>query len=277
MFNCKCIKNLVGFANSRPPCVVFTACLAVFAVGLFSLGYYMQVGVFDEENTDWRMFIGSLAQKEFCMFSNNTLNSTLNYTVSENLTLSASLIPVTLPMILRVYPGNLFLGTVTNVSHVTTIVRGGELGLSGAMHSQPVNLTFKLEKHWSVSCEGVACPNSGFAACGVVSLPAEIIPADMPHNYCNVSYEPVSAMVEMTSVGSCSKSNVLVKTSVPRYLEDHTTEKWVDVGNNEWETVNLRLQYSSYFLFVMVITCILYGMIKGRPVKNSKKIGGQTI
>lgn len=37
-------------------------------------------------------------------------------------------------------------------------------------------------------------------------------------------------------------------------------------------TVNLRLQYSSYFLFVMVITCVLYGMIKGRPVKQSKKV-----
>ena len=33
--------------------------------------------------------------------------------------------------------------------------------------------------------------------------------------------------------------------------------------------VNLRLQYSSYFLFVMVITCVLYGMIKGRPVKQN--------
>lgn len=33
--------------------------------------------------------------------------------------------------------------------------------------------------------------------------------------------------------------------------------------------VNLRLQYSSYFLFVLVITCILYGMIKGRPGKQN--------
>ena len=40
--------------------------------------------------------------------------------------------------------------------------------------------------------------------------------------------------------------------------------------------VNLRLQYSSYFLFVMVITCVLYGMIKGRPVKQNfnKKVHG---
>lgn len=39
--------------------------------------------------------------------------------------------------------------------------------------------------------------------------------------------------------------------------------------------VNLRLQYSSYFLFVLVITCVLYGMIKGRPGKQnfSKKVG----
>ena len=43
--------------------------------------------------------------------------------------------------------------------------------------------------------------------------------------------------------------------------------------------VNLRLQYSSYFLFVLVITCVLYGMIKGRPGKQGfiKKVGDEII
>ena len=40
-------------------------------------------------------------------------------------------------------------------------------------------------------------------------------------------------------------------------------------------TVNLRLQYSSYFLFVMVITSVLYGMVKGKPHKNVKKVRTQ--
>ena len=41
MVDCKCCKNLFGFAASRPPCVVFTVCLAAFAIGLFSLGYFI--------------------------------------------------------------------------------------------------------------------------------------------------------------------------------------------------------------------------------------------
>ena len=41
----------------------------------------------------------------------------------------------------------------------------------------------------------------------------------------------------------------------------------------QYDAVNLRLQYSSYFLFVLVISCVLYGMIKGKPAKqNFKKV-----
>ena len=49
MIECKCCKNLFGFAASRPPCFVFTVCLAAFGIGLFSLGYFVQVyGWFDD-------------------------------------------------------------------------------------------------------------------------------------------------------------------------------------------------------------------------------------
>ena len=49
MIECKCCKNLFGFAVSRPPCFVFTVCLAAFGIGLFSLGYFVQVyGWFDD-------------------------------------------------------------------------------------------------------------------------------------------------------------------------------------------------------------------------------------
>lgn len=51
---------------------------------------------------------------------------------------------------------------------------------------------------------------------------------------------------------------------------------WIFSFQVDASAVNLRLQYSSYFLFVMVITCVLYGMIKGRPVKQNfnKKVHG---
>ena len=51
MVDCKCFRNLAGFAGSRPPCVVFTVCLAAFAIGLFSLGYFVQAfGWFDRND-----------------------------------------------------------------------------------------------------------------------------------------------------------------------------------------------------------------------------------
>ena len=52
MVECKCFRNLVGFAVSRPPCAIFTVCLATFAVGLFSLGYYVQThGIVSESSS----------------------------------------------------------------------------------------------------------------------------------------------------------------------------------------------------------------------------------
>ena len=34
--------------------------------------------------------------------------------------------------------------------------------------------------------------------------------------------------------------------------------------------MNLHLQVTSYFLFILVITSIIYGMLKGKPVKTKK-------
>lgn len=48
MVDCKGGKNLFGFAVARPPCVVFIVCIAAFAIGLFSLGFFIKTyGWFD--------------------------------------------------------------------------------------------------------------------------------------------------------------------------------------------------------------------------------------
>lgn len=48
MFECRWFKNLSNFATSRPPFVIFTLCLAIFAAGLFSIGYYVQSQGFEQ-------------------------------------------------------------------------------------------------------------------------------------------------------------------------------------------------------------------------------------
>ena len=48
---CKWFKNLMGFAGNRPPFVIFTLCLALFAVELFAIGYYVQSQDFDPNQT----------------------------------------------------------------------------------------------------------------------------------------------------------------------------------------------------------------------------------
>lgn len=64
MVDCKCCKNLFGFAVSRPPCVVFTVCLAAFAIGLFSLGYFVQMyGWFNTDDVQKKVAIDDFKQQ----------------------------------------------------------------------------------------------------------------------------------------------------------------------------------------------------------------------
>ncbi|XP_031557457.1 transmembrane protein 248-like [Actinia tenebrosa] len=283
MLECKCIKNLVGFAASRPPFVIFTLCLAIFAAGLFSIGYYVQsYGYEGAEMSQWKTLIKHVSDKEFCMYGNNmstqvnTTNTTIQSTPS-----SLNLVQVNLPVVLRFSPNSLFFGSVQNISHVTTVVQGSELGLRGEMASQLVNFTFSLEKPWSQSCGNQKCQGSVFSTCVSALLPEGMIPKDIPHYYCNATrLQNMALMVTSNHCGKyCCIDGITAKALFLRYFQSQPNlEGPSEMGLNDWDTVNLRLQYSSYFLFVMAITCILYGMIRGRSVKSvSKKANGQTI
>lgn len=125
---------------------------------------------------EWKAFTSHISNKKFCIFSKNS-SSNINVT-NETAPTSSSLdyVQVFLPVLLKISPSILYTGTFQNISHVTTLVSGSELGFEGLLSSYQVNLTFVLDKPWSMSCSSSKCSNSAFSACAAVTLPVGMVP-----------------------------------------------------------------------------------------------------
>ena len=121
----------------------------------------------------WRAFTSHLSNKDFCMYGNNSYFKNITNGSTQ---VSSELVQVYLPMVIRFSPSKLYFGEVNNISHITTLVRGSELGLQGSLSSHPVNLTVQLFRQWSLSCILTKCSPSVFTACVSSTLPAGIVP-----------------------------------------------------------------------------------------------------
>lgn len=270
MVECKCIRNLIGFAASKPPCVIFTVCLAAFAVGLLSLGFYVHehgLVPFDGggENKEWKTLITGFQGKKFCVFGDET-----GITTSTNSTNDTTLTPVSARFLMRLLPKEGFKTREQHVTHLTTMIDASGAGIIGVSF---INVTLSLSERWHTKCEEENC-NREFDTCAVMMLPKAVIPQnflDKPD--CNGT--AVHTMVKMHS-HALSDTSVTSKGWCYDGVEAHAfptvTIHPATLQMTDEQTVNLRLQYSSYFLFVMVITSVLYGMIKGKPFKNGKKM-----
>lgn len=284
MVDCKCCKNLFGFAVSRPPCVVFTVCLAAFAIGLFSLGYFVQMyGWFntdDVQKKEWHSFLDHLGSSEFCMFGNQTFLSNVTSVNTTNVTgpTPVGFTTVNVPLLhLSVFPSDDFTAVVNNVTHVTAEMPAAKLGLKGLQENFVVNITLFFRQPWFMDCHKNKCSSMYLEACGSVTVPTDIVPAHLlSKSTCNTTFVSNINIAQMVGIKKHARTvqqesklcstGIKVETSVP-VNNQHTTTATMTLVDAS--AVNLRLQYSSYFLFVMVITCVLYGMIKGRPVKQN--------
>ena len=106
-------------------------------------------------------------------------NTSDNVNITNSTTSSLDLVQVYLPVVLRFSPNKLYFGNVQNISHVTTLVKGSELGLKGSMSLLHVNLTFLLSAPWSISCSSSKCSGTAVGACVTAALPAGVIPRNL--------------------------------------------------------------------------------------------------
>jgi len=283
MLECKCLKNLTGFFIAKPPFVIFVLCLGTFAVGLVSLGLYVITHDFLETDPskDWYSFFAALSQVSVCVPSvlTNRSSDHKNYSSSPDYHdyFKSSLVNVSIPITVSFKP-------TAELSHhnntqVTTYLRATDLGIKDKHERwHKINLTITLDYHWQYdSCTTrETCETVFWDACVTLIAPASILP-------------PLSRLPEKCMNSSLPKKMSNLKGWISQDQAQHM-EDWCRDGvvmsteppqpsllsqsplsPDEQAKANLHLQYSSYILFVMVITCVVYAMIRGKPAKFSPK------
>lgn len=277
------LRNLRAFIVSKPPCVVFTLCLACLAVALFYLGYYVSNNeiVDPEAEKDWNDFLTGLSNIQFCIGKvqpetgngiekanpfNNTPSKPSEFTrFSPN---DMQQISVPLKIGVNVWDKRHHLHG--NITHLTALLDAPLFGY-GTGNSK-MNLTFSLSEIWNTErkCIGkdeCKLPQGFFQSCVTIMAPRQVLPEWKPAT-CNSS--AVISMTAMTPL-SRSKQEKLCKSGAIIYFKHPIDlELREKLSVDERAKANLHLQLTSYFLFVLVISSVIYGMLKGKPVKSKK-------
>ena len=269
-------RNLTAFIISKPPCVVFTICLCCLAIALFWLGYYVKNNeiVDPEAEKDWNNFLTTLSNVQFCIDKVNpkTQQKIGNKTEMkpELLPLSGDLQQISIPLKIGVHVRDESHYLHGNITHLTTLMDAPFVG-SGFLR-QRMNLTFSLSEVWDTEkkcIKGNKCklPEGYFQSCVTVLAPKELLPEWKPATCNSTLFSSMTTMKALTRKNQVSKceSGAVIYFKHPVDLE--LREK---LSVDERAKANLHLQVTSYFLFILVITSIIYGMLKGKPVKSKK-------
>ncbi|XP_028401020.1 transmembrane protein 248-like [Dendronephthya gigantea] len=279
-------RNLTAFIVSKPPCVVFTICLCCLAIALFWLGYYINNNdvVDPEAEKDWNDFLTSLSNVQFCIDKvNSKVNQhrpkSINDTKKrgqnskyESPTSTYGLQLISIPLKIGVHVRNKDHFLHGNITHLTALMDAPTVG--SGLFRRKMNLTFSLSKVWDTEerkCnkKNNLCklPQGYFHSCVTILAPREALPEWKPETCNSTSFSSLTNMKALTKKSQHSKceSGAVIYFKHPVDLE--VREK---LSVDERAKANLHLQVTSYFLFILVISSIIYGMLKGKPLKSKK-------
>lgn len=286
----KPVDNLRGFAYQRPPFVAFLVCLLLFAIALISLGLYMQNHkVQNYETEDWNNFFKSFSDQRFCIPLNDSNISqppsspplysagapttqdpgTDEFDISDIVGTKNVSVSVNLDIL---FPGEDVVGDYSALLSLSSSLPAEQLNLDKSYGN--IALTFDLQQAIpDVKCEDQSCTAWKVSACLTLAVPPKALPhvgkSIHPHPcYKNIShilpgiwmYPKLSNQPEgqeFCSAGITVGTEFKFDPSLTIYLSEE-----------EKSIINLHLMYTSYFLFIMLITSVFYALIKGPPFKQ---------
>lgn len=302
--------NLRGFMASRPPLVMFMLCLGLFAVILLTVGYIVKVrDLHNPDEKDWNDFLAGFKNVQFCMvwdndYANGTVPDDSQHIGSKNYNEVISnvhsklkgdssqttqtpsspeeILMVSVPLWVEVKPTLDFVNIPHNVTHLSTSMNGKQLGIEGENADTEFNVTLTLPYQWNSSL----CRSD--TNCKVVTI-RTCVQLQAPHKLFPHSRKPSARPCETTNnsggienhfkMVSKRRSAVrpvdIVCNSMPSFTMNHESDPSLAImlTLQDKSAINLHLMHTTYFLFVMVITMLCYGLVKGRPtvvkVKNN--------
>lgn len=281
-------ENLKSFAYHRPPFVIFLVCLLLFAIALISLGIYIQNhDVRNYEEKDWNDFLQGFSQQQFCIQERDSVDvqrrdisavRSLASTTQESATDSfnrnnfVASGNVSFAINLEFHPReNQQLQYVVGLMSLRSSVPATQIHLD--KYYEEIDVNFHLSRPLEdLTCEeNKPCGPAKVTACLTLGLPAEAL----PH---------ISRTIHPTACNKSSHHGLTSSWISPRnHTEDEyfcgsglalNTEYIYDpkytfyLSEEEKSIINLHLMYTSYFLFIMLITCVFYALIKGPPLKS---------
>ncbi|XP_065054527.1 transmembrane protein 248-like [Rhopilema esculentum] len=279
-------RNLVGFVYTRPPWVIFTIFLGVFAFGFFALGYYVQhSNIVDADSSKgWNSLYSNLTSLVFCLNSSSTADLPSSLTDDEY-NQDFEFINISLPFVLRVRP---YLGSfATNTSDLVGLLPNTyfKFGRKFQHESQfwiSLDSSYLFghcvldEDEGSTRCQEVTYP-----ACVTISLPSVITPLMRPrscNNTINSAVPSIAVAVGKKNTNDRDKRQDESEKSICHgqievsLSKERTYDSQVMLSLAEKTRLNLKLQLASYFLFVIFLSFVLFAAIRGKPVKQLKKI-----
>lgn len=287
----RCIDNLRGFTQTRPPLIVFLICIGGFSVILVTLAYYVKVSELSDPDItdDWNAFLQNFADLEFCVYGNLSEYSAVTSSKMETTTTGRgphsrerrdshrmTFTPtentsVSVQMAVEFQPTPEFMTGVNNLTHLTTSVLGHELGLTGFAGDEYVNMTLELPRDTNfTSCwSNTHCTSVTIITCVTLLAPVGLFPSTKKP-VCNSTIDNSMTTDHWAHLGlrklepACSRKP-MVKLS---HQLDRTLTMMLSLHDRS--VINLHLMHTSYFLFVMVITLFCYALVKGRPNKIIK-------
>ncbi|XP_045172618.2 transmembrane protein 248-like [Mercenaria mercenaria] len=301
--------NMRGFMASRPPLVLFMLCLGIFAFVLLTVGYVVKVNdIRNPDEKDWNDFLAGFKNVQFCMVSDDSdaANATddeshlgsKNYKevisdvhsklkgeteqTTQNPSSSDDIVMVSVPLWVEVKPTLDFVSIPHNVTHLSTSMSGRQMGMEGENANTEFNVTFTLPYPWNASlCHShTQCKVIHIQTCVKLQAPQKLFPHSRKPSVGQCETANGTGGVENHfKMVSKRKSAVrpidIVCNSMPSFTMKHESDPSLAImlTLQDKSAINLHLMHTTYFLFVMVITMMCYGLVKGRPatvkVKNN--------
>ncbi|XP_071848399.1 transmembrane protein 248-like [Apostichopus japonicus] len=273
-------ENLKSFAYHRPPFIIFLVCILLFAVALISLGIYIQNhDVRNYEDKDWNDFFEDFSQQQFCIPLKdgiqrreaplNALGSTTQESITDSFNLNSN-VSFSVNLELHLADSSM-LQQLVGLTSLSSTVPAIQIKLNKKYDE--VDMTFHLTQPIELpSCEGKTCSPSKVAACVTLGVTQKALPP-ITHavhpQVCNKSLlhslsNPLTMLPKnQTDEDTYCTDGLKVNTE---YLYDPKYTFYL--SEEERSIINLHLMYTSYFLFIMLITCVFYALIKGPPLKS---------
>nr|CAB3267083.1 transmembrane protein 248-like [Phallusia mammillata] len=259
------LYNVRSFLSSRPPLVVFIFCLGMMAIAFVSFAYYIKLNNIRNPDIqkDWNTFMENITKIDFCLSNDTISDADLNRTIDvmQGIHVKNVSLHLSISVLLHV-PMN---GNVT-FSSFTTIVNGSQLGLSGPLKNQSIQISAMPIQPYSPYCDEEQGCLWTMPACLTITGPQEIFP---------FTPRPVSCKFKSNTTDKAYKDGRLV-SSVPgkattsqcpsllmKIIHEEDEQLFVVLTVETRSRVQVRLLHSSYFLFVVIITVILFGIIRG--------------